>query len=62
MKDAEIQEMRVKMDEMAQEFGEMLKETLEKMRSRIEVSNSNFDKDPGAPMIRRLEDFNLGAV
>lgn len=29
--------MRVKMEDMAQEFGDMLKETLDRMRERIEV-------------------------
>ena len=29
--------MKVKMEDMAQEFGDMLKETLDRMRERIEV-------------------------
>ncbi len=37
-KDNEIQEMRIKMDQMAREFGDMLKETLEKMSERIEIT------------------------
>ena len=28
---------------MAEEFGEMLRETLEKMRERIEITSSTFD-------------------
>ena len=31
-------QMKVKMDDMAQEFGDMLKETLDRMRERIEAS------------------------
>lgn len=31
--------MKVKMEDMAQEFGDMLKETLDRMRERIEVRN-----------------------
>lgn len=30
-------QMKVKMEDMAQEFGDMLKETLDRMRERIEV-------------------------
>lgn len=35
-------QMKVKMDDMAQEFGDMLKETLDRMRERIEASESRF--------------------
>ena len=31
------------MDDMAEEFGEMLRETLEKMRERIEISSNNYE-------------------
>lgn len=60
-KSAEIQELKAKMEEMAQEFGDMLKETLDKMRERIEITNTSFEGDSGMPMIRRLEEFNLGS-
>ena len=49
------------MEEMAQEFGDMLKETLDKMRERIEITNTSFENEAGVPMIRRLEEFNLGS-
>ena len=42
MKEDEIAELKSKMDDMAEEFGEMLRETLEKMRERIEVSSGSF--------------------
>lgn len=61
-KDTEINEMKLKMDEMTHEFSEMLQSIQTKMRERIEVSNSSFDKEANVPMIRKLEDFNLGAV
>lgn len=60
-KSREIQELKNKMEEMAQEFGDMLKETLDKMRSRIEITNTSFENEGGMPMIRRLEEFNLGS-
>lgn len=60
-KNLEIQDLQAKMDDMAQEFGEMLKETLDKMRERIEITNTSFESDGGSvPMMRRLEEFNLG--
>ncbi|TYZ65274.1 hypothetical protein PybrP1_007019 [[Pythium] brassicae (nom. inval.)] len=60
-KNVEIHELKAKMEEMAQEFGDMLKETLDKMRERIEITNTSFEGDGGTPMIRRLEEFNLGS-
>ena len=36
------------MEDMAVEFGEMLKETLDRMSERIEVSNSSWEGDAGA--------------
>lgn len=45
MKDDEISQMKAKMEDMAHEFGGMLKDTLEKMRERIELSSSNIIDD-----------------
>jgi len=54
-KNLEIQELKAKMEEMAQE-------TLDKMRERIEITNTSFENDGGSlPMMRRLEEFNLGS-
>lgn len=74
MQDEEIAELKSKMDDMAEEFGEMLRvrltnysigniyfylqETLEKMRERIEVSNSNFD-GPDLMIQQRMEELKL---
>ena len=55
-KDEEIQELKAKMDDMAEEFGEMLRETLEKMRERIEVSTGNFDA-PELNVQHRMEEI-----
>jgi hypothetical protein len=54
--------MRQKMEDMAQEFGDMLKQTLDRMRERIEVSSTGFTAassadDSGAPLQRRLDDL-----
>jgi len=58
MKDDEIAELKNKMDDMAEEFGEMLRETLEKMRERIEVSSGSFDA-PELPIQQRMEELKV---
>lgn len=66
-KDAEIgvkekqrQEIKTRMDDMAQEFGAMLKQTLDKMSEKIVITN-DYDLDKqDAPVVRTFEDFNLG--
>lgn len=60
-KDEEIKLLKGKMEEMASEFGDMLQETLKKMSERIEISNSKWEGETGIPVIRKLEEFNLGA-
>uniref|UniRef100_A0A7S1CEK7 Dynein regulatory complex protein 12 n=1 Tax=Bicosoecida sp. CB-2014 TaxID=1486930 RepID=A0A7S1CEK7_9STRA len=61
-KEDEIAQLRSKMEEMASEFGDMLQETLKKMSERIEVSNSKWESDTGVPVIRKLEEFNMGGA
>jgi hypothetical protein len=58
LKDDEIAELKNKMDDMAEEFGEMLRETLEKMRERIEVSSGSFDA-PELPIQQRMEELKV---
>ena len=58
MKDDEIAELKNKMDDMAEEFGEMLRETLEKMRERIEVSSGSFDV-PELPITNKMEELKV---
>ncbi len=59
-KDAEIESHKQKMEDMALEFGEMLKETLDRMGQQIELSTSAWEADSGAGVSRRLEEFKLG--
>jgi chromosome segregation ATPase len=56
MKDQEIADLKSKMDDMAEEFGEMLRETLDKMRERIEISSGNFDA-PDMPIRQKMEEL-----
>jgi recombinational DNA repair ATPase RecF len=60
LKDDEIAGLKTKMDEMAEEFGDMLRETLDKMRERIEVTSGNFDAD--IPIQNRMEEMKTAAT
>eukprot|EP00611_Tribonema_gayanum_P031977 TRINITY_DN9388_c0_g1_i1.p1 TRINITY_DN9388_c0_g1~~TRINITY_DN9388_c0_g1_i1.p1 ORF type:complete len:203 (+),score=79.23 TRINITY_DN9388_c0_g1_i1:885-1493(+) len=59
-KDKELAMMRLKMEDMAQEFGDMLKETLDRMRERIEVNSAGFEPEDPVPLQRRMEE--LGTI
>jgi predicted RNase H-like nuclease (RuvC/YqgF family) len=54
-RDAKIREQKRKMEDMATEFSEMLRQTLEKMKQRIEISNINWENEKGPQMISQLE-------
>ena len=60
LKEAEIAEQKAKMDEMAHEFGLMLKSTLDKMSEKIEISSDWASEAKDEPIVRTFEDFNLG--
>lgn len=58
-KDEEIALMKQKMEDMAQEFGVMLKETLDKMRERIDLS-SNFDMgNDNVPIHQQISEVKM---
>lgn len=60
LKDSEIQEQKQKMEDMAVEFGEMLKETLDKMSEKIEITNQGWEAGTGDSIARRLEEHKMG--
>lgn len=62
LKDNSIQEMKTKMDEMAKEFGQMLKQTLDKMSEKINITNDYESDKQDTPIVRTFEDFNLGST
>ena len=49
------------MEEMALEFGDMLKETLEKMSQRIEIAHTSMDIEQAASVQRKLQEYNLNS-
>jgi predicted RNase H-like nuclease (RuvC/YqgF family) len=62
-KDAEIKSLSQKMETMAFEFADMLKETLDKMSQRIEVTHNSWDRDSGKPpLMNRLKEFSLNEL
>lgn len=59
-KDLEIASLSSRMETMAFEFADMLKETLDKMSQRIEVTHNSWDRDSGKPpLMNRLKAFSL---
>ena len=65
LKDAEIAEQKQRMEEMSIEFGDMLKDTLDRMGDRIEMTSSNWEGTSGTsdPASRsKLDQFSLGHV
>ena len=58
-----ISEQGQKMEEMAVEFGEMLRETLDKMTERIELVSRSWESKASVGFDRRrLEEFGLAGL
>jgi len=58
--DNEIRDRSLKMEEMAFAFADMLKETLDKMSQRIEVTHNSWDRNSDKPpLMNRLKAFSL---
>lgn len=60
LKDATIADLTRKMEDMSQEFGEMLKETLDKMSEKIEATSNEWEQGSGSNIEKKLEE--LGAT
>jgi len=60
LKDAQIADLRQKMDDMSHEFGEMLKETLDKMSEKIEATSNEWEQDAGGNVEKKLEELHMG--
>jgi len=50
------------MEEMSQEFADMLRETLDKMSEKVEKSSSKWETESKIPGKERLNQFHLGHV
>merc|ERR1712129_247083 len=53
-KDKQLKESQIKMDEMAHQFGQMLKQTLDKMSEKIVVNNKDFKSMSSASTLANL--------
>ena len=56
----QIADLKQKMEDMSHEFGEMLKETLDKMSEKIEATSNEWEQDAGGNVDKKLEE--LGAA
>ena len=45
---------------MSNDFGEMLKDTLNKMKDRIESANRQWEEENDVNMLKRFEDMSIG--
>eukprot|EP00744_Colponema_vietnamica_P009931 GILI01014081.1.p1 GENE.GILI01014081.1~~GILI01014081.1.p1 ORF type:complete len:214 (-),score=46.89 GILI01014081.1:97-693(-) len=60
-KDKQIGELKEKIDTMASQFAEMLKDTLDKMSERIEITSAQWEEEEDdAYMSRKLDELNMG--
>jgi DNA repair exonuclease SbcCD ATPase subunit len=61
LKDATIADLKMKMEDMSQEFGEMLKETLDKMSEKIEATSNEWEQDAGGGgnVEKKLEELGV---
>mmetsp|Transcript_15205 Transcript_15205/g.38397 ORF Transcript_15205/g.38397 Transcript_15205/m.38397 type:complete len:80 (+) Transcript_15205:199-438(+) len=57
-----IKEQQQKMKEMAIEFGNMLKSTLDKMSERIEMTSSSWDKEAENALKQRIKEMGGGSA
>lgn len=56
----QIADLSRKMEDMSQEFGEMLKETLDKMSEKIEATSNEWEQVSGSNAEKKLAE--LGAT
>jgi len=58
MKDATIDEYKKRMDKMAEDFSQMLQETIKKMGEKIAIT-SHWNLDQDYPVVRSFESHSL---
>jgi hypothetical protein len=59
----QIADLKMKMEDMSQEFGEMLKETLDKMSEKIEATSNEWEQDAGGGgnVEKKLEELGVAS-
>ena len=53
----QIADLSRKMEDMSQEFGEMLKETLDKMSEKIEATSNDWEQGSGSNSEKKLAEL-----
>ena len=59
-KTEEISKLKKSIEEMSHEFALMLKDTLEKMKTKIETANQKWEDENDGAMLKRFEDYAGG--
>ena len=54
-KNEEINGLKENIDQLSQNFATMLKETLDKMKSRIEWANAEWEKENDSKLLKNFE-------
>ena len=57
-KQSEIAKLRKSIEEMSLEFAGMLKETLKKMKDKIEAANDKWENENDGQMLKRFEEVS----
>ena len=59
-KDAKIGELRKHIEDLSQDFSTMLKDTLEKMKQKIEAANEKWETENENAIQKRFDEYNRG--
>ena len=54
-KNAEINTLKQSIDQMSQQFAQMLKMTLDKMKDRIDWANQEWEKENDSKLLKNFE-------
>ena len=58
-KEEEARDLKKRTEDMSQKFAQMLRDTLDQMKEKIELVNKSWKDEMEAPMLKKLEDFAL---
>ena len=58
-KDDEIKELKHRIDEMSSDFADMLRDTLNKMKDRIDIANRQWDEENDGNTLKNIENLQI---